>query len=77
MLRLLWQVSAIQGSKLLFVFSYTDLLLLLSNHHYLLIVQVLLPITLRRQFERSSDDDSKSAIYLNAGLYRSLAIVSY
>jgi hypothetical protein len=37
----------------------------------------LLPITLRRQFERSSDDDSKSAIYLNAGLYRSLAIVSY
>lgn len=34
-------------------------------------------ITLRRQFERSSDINSKSTNYLNMRLYRSLAIVSY
>jgi hypothetical protein len=34
-------------------------------------------VTLRRQSERSSDINSKSTIYLNVGMYRGLAIVSY
>jgi hypothetical protein len=34
-------------------------------------------VTLGRQSERSSDINSKSTIYLNVGMYRELAIVSY
>lgn len=34
-------------------------------------------VTLGRQSERSSDINSKSTIYLNVGMYRDLAIVSY
>lgn len=50
---------------------------LLSNNHHLSIVLGFIGVTLRRQSERSSDINSKSTIYLNVGMYRGLAIVSY
>ena len=42
---------------------------LLSNHR-LSIVLGFIGVTLRRQYERSSDINSKSTIYLNVGMYR-------